>query len=226
MVTAAHRLDADQRVSLFALRCRQHSARIHLITAFATHHRHSVAPFASCCRGECCRGVAAEGVAAGGALHGTFLHPIVTAALHRAVAPHNPGCREECAAAGEPDFPERLALMVEKAWGIAFAPGYTPDLPWMAHLWHPVKSHYRPLCVPHAAGASVPAAGSCPRFGGVPGGVAVIASLLRWVSWWRCRDRVLAVTVAPMALLWSAFYLCGWIPPDPAPLLPAVSCTP
>lgn len=58
---------------------------------------------------------------------------------------------EDWAAEGQPDVPEQLVQQLEQAWGMRFsreadsATGLPPaPLPFMAHLWEPVRCHYRP----------------------------------------------------------------------------------
>lgn len=34
---------------------------------------------------------------------------------------------------------------VERAWGFRFAPGYDPHLPFMCHLWEPLRAYHKPL---------------------------------------------------------------------------------
>lgn len=45
-------------------------------------------------------------------------------------------------ASGEVD-PDVLMDEMEQAWGIQFEPGYDESLSYMAHLWQPVRCHYR-----------------------------------------------------------------------------------
>ena len=42
-------------------------------------------------------------------------------------------------------MPEQLVQKVEEAWGLQFAPGHNDSLSFMAHLWEPVRCHFRPL---------------------------------------------------------------------------------
>ncbi|KAL4459101.1 hypothetical protein ABPG75_013966 [Micractinium tetrahymenae] len=34
---------------------------------------------------------------------------------------------------------------VEAAWGVSFQPGFDPDLPFMAHVWEPLRTYHKPL---------------------------------------------------------------------------------
>ncbi len=38
-----------------------------------------------------------------------------------------------------------LVRELEQAWSLRVTPGYNPDLAFMAHLWQPVRCHWRPL---------------------------------------------------------------------------------
>jgi hypothetical protein len=40
-------------------------------------------------------------------------------------------------------LPGRMVADVEAVLGVKFAPGYTPGLKFMAHLWEPLKAHWR-----------------------------------------------------------------------------------
>lgn len=58
---------------------------------------------------------------------------------------------EDWAAEGYPDVPEQLVQQLEAAWGMTFSREIDPvtglppaPLPFMAHLWEPVRCHYRP----------------------------------------------------------------------------------
>ncbi|KAF8073253.1 NIFU1 [Scenedesmus sp. PABB004] len=56
--------------------------------------------------------------------------------------------------AGEPG---RMVNALQEALGVAFAPGYTPGLRFMAHLWEPLRASWRPLAL--YAGLEAAAAG-------------------------------------------------------------------
>lgn len=42
---------------------------------------------------------------------------------------------------------ERFVDDVEAAWGVSFPPGFDPDLPFMAHVWEPLRAHHKPLAM-------------------------------------------------------------------------------
>ncbi|MEW5297119.1 MAG: hypothetical protein WDW38_005931 [Sanguina aurantia] len=60
--------------------------------------------------------------------------------------------QEDWDAMGQPHIPEQLVLQLEAAWGMSFSRENDactglppPPLPFMAHLWEPVRCHRRPL---------------------------------------------------------------------------------
>lgn len=48
-------------------------------------------------------------------------------------------------AEGQGHLPDALASELEQAWGLTLKDGRDPKLDFMAHLWQPIRCHYRPL---------------------------------------------------------------------------------
>lgn len=53
--------------------------------------------------------------------------------------------REEMEAAGNGDIPEKMLIELERVFDIKFPEGYNPHAKFLAHLWEPLRSVYRPF---------------------------------------------------------------------------------
>lgn len=53
--------------------------------------------------------------------------------------------RDQLVSEGKGPLLEDMADSLERAWSITFPPGRTPNLRFHAHLWEPLRFHYRPL---------------------------------------------------------------------------------
>lgn len=54
-------------------------------------------------------------------------------------------CREQLEEEGLGDVPQRMLDQLERVFGMKFDEGHNPDVEFLAHLWEPLRSVYRPL---------------------------------------------------------------------------------
>jgi hypothetical protein len=57
---------------------------------------------------------------------------------------HHLPCREALVASGKGPLLAAMVEAAEKLWARSLPPGTTPGLPFMAHLWQPLRCSYRP----------------------------------------------------------------------------------
>lgn len=54
-------------------------------------------------------------------------------------------CRQQLDEEGLGDVPQKMLEEFERVFGLKFAKGHNPNVHFLAHLWEPLRSVYRPL---------------------------------------------------------------------------------